>query len=104
MEKKLVLSKYEKELSVEIDNQKITIDQLTKCGISKDVLSCEVYLRKIYGDEIIENTFHDDLDESKTKSIKKIDESERNIDAELRAIVDDIENSEFDKNLDAIVK
>lgn len=104
MEKKLALSKYEKELSFEIENQRITIDQLIKCGVSKDVLSCEVYLRKIYGDEIIENTFRDDLDESKTKSIKKIDDSERSIDAELRAVVEDIENSEFDKNLDAIVK
>ena len=104
MEKKLALSKYEKELSFEIENQRITIDQLIKCGVSKDVLSCEVYLRKIYGDEIIENTFRDDLDESKTKSIKKIEDSERSIDAELRAVVEDIENSEFDKNLDAIVK
>ena len=104
MEQKSMLTKYEKELSVEIENQTITVEHLSKCGISKDILSCEVYLRKIYGDEIIENTFHDDLDETKDKVIKKIDESEKNIDAELRAVVQDIENSEFDKNLDTILK
>ena len=104
MEKKSVLEKYEKELSVEIDQQAVTIDHLIKCGISKEVLACEVYLRKIYGDEIVASTYHDDIDETKTKSIKKVGDEERNIDTELRNVVNDIENSEFDQNLETIVK
>lgn len=104
MEQSKLLLNYEKEYASEIAEQVISIDDLMKCGISKKTLASELYLRKIYGDEIVTQTLVDDIDLEKEKKVIKIGDTEKNIDNELRAIFADIENSEFDKNIETVLK
>ena len=95
---------YINEYAHEIENEKVDIEHLNKCGISNDVLAAEVYLYKNYGDEIvIAGAGVDEVDEKK-KTVQKIGEEEKNINNEFRNVIDEIENSEFDKNLEVLMK
>ena len=104
MQQSELLTEYELEYAGEIANQVISIEDLKKCGISEKTLASELYLRKIYGDEIVKKTIIDDVDDKKEKAVIKIGMDEKNMDHELRSIFNEIENSEFDKNIDAILK
>lgn len=100
MEQSKLLTEYEKEFESEVAKQYISIEDLKKCGVSEKTLASELFLRKIYGDEIVKRTLSDIIDERQEKRISKVGEDEKNIDVELRNIWNDIENSEFDKNME----
>lgn len=102
MDKKELLEGLEKENFVEINNENVTINELLKCKISKKALAIESYLHKIYGDEIFKKNVDDEV--SGVSNIAKLADSEIMEDKEFRKICDDIENSDFDKNLDVILK
>lgn len=102
MNKKELLKGLEKENFVEINNEIITINELLKCKISKKTLAIEAYLHKIYGDEIFKKSNSDEI--SGVSNVAKLADSEILEDKEFRKICDDIDNSEFDKNLDIILK
>lgn len=104
MENSKLVSDYEKEYANEIASVYISIEDLKKCGISEKTLASELYLRNFYGDEIVKSKLVDDVDEKQQKTVVKIDEAEKSIDNELRQIWNDIENSEFDKNVDTIIQ
>ncbi len=99
MEQSKLLTTYEQEFSAEIDGQFISIDDLKKCGVSEKTLASELFLRKIYGDDIVKKNTTDFYDTQKTKTVSKVGDDEKNINNELRSILEDIENSEFDKNM-----
>ena len=102
---KKTLKDYESEFRKEIDNHTIEISHLKKCGVLDVTLSSEVYLRKIYGDEIEVSTasVDENIDEKK-KSVQKIGEVEMNTNDEFRSVINDIETSEFDQNLEILLK
>ncbi len=102
MDKRGILRNLEKESIVEINNLKISSKDLEKCGVSKKTLKAEEYLHNIYGDEILEQRVEDNV-EGKT-NIEKLTENEMEEDKEFRNICSDIENSEFDKNIDMVLK
>lgn len=102
MEKKTLVQNYEKEYSGEIGKISVDIDQLKKVGVAKETLAGELYLRNFYGDEIVKTSNGDDVSEGLEKKVVKIGEEEKNIDKELKSIWNDIEESEFDKNLDSL--
>ena len=103
MDKRENLSNYEKEFSIEIADTYVSCEDLVKCGVSNKILSAEVFLRNIYGDEIF-NTQGSDADSiTGEKRVVKINEDEMNLNSEYKKICSDIENSEFDKNLQTIV-
>jgi len=104
MDKVAKISDYEKENLAEINEFEVSIDDLKKYGLSDEILAYESGLRKFYGDEILLKTEVDDINEEETKKVTKIDLSDMNIDTQFKAICEDIENSEFDENLDIITK
>ena len=104
MDKVAKISDYEKENLAEINEFEVLIDDLKKYGLSDEILAYEIGLRKFYGDEILLKTEVDDINEEETKKVTKIDLSDMNIDTQFKAICEDIENSEFDENLDIITK
>ena len=104
MENSKIIADYEKEYANEIASVFITIEDLEKCGVSEKTLASELYLRNFYGDEIVKQKLVDDVDDKRQKTVVKIDEAEKDIDNELRQIWNDIESSEFDKNIDTILQ
>ena len=104
MDKVAKISDYEKENLAEINEFEVSIEDLKKYGLSDEILAYEGGLRKFYGDEILIKTEIDDINEEETKKVTKIDLSDMNIDTQFKAICEDIENSEFDENLDIITK
>ncbi len=103
MDKKQNLELFEKDNAYEISNFSVTIDQLKKIGIPANVLATEVYLRKYYGDVIFSATASDLLEEEKEKKVQKLEEDDMAIDKNYKQICEEIETSEFDKNLDEIM-
>ncbi len=102
MDKKEILMNLEKESIVEINNLKVSSSDLEKCGVSAKTLKIEEYLHNIYGDEILKQKIEDNVEGS--SKIAKLSGSEIEEDKEFRNICSDIENSEFDKNIDLILK
>lgn len=102
MDKKEVLKNLEKESIAEINNLKVSSSDLEKCGVSKKTLKIEEYLHNIYGDEILKQKIEDDV--KGQSNIAKLSGNEIEEDKEFRNICSDIENSEFDKNIDVILK
>ena len=102
---KKTLKDYESEFRKEIDSQVVEVSHLNKCGVSNVALSSEVYLRKIYGDEIVvsQSSGDEKIDEKK-KSVQKIGEREMNTNDEFKSVMNDIETSEFDQNLEILLK
>ena len=102
MEKQNLVENYEKEFAIEIAKEDISIDDLKKCGVSEKVFVIENYLRGFYGDKIDKQVIVDDLDSDAQKKVTKIGDMEKEYDNQLKEIFEEIENSEFDKNLDVI--
>ena len=94
------LELFEKDNSYEINNFTIVIEQLQKARVSNFVLASEIYLRKFYGDEIYASKVVDEEDEQNEKKVQKLAEEDMGIDKDYKEICEDIDNSEFDKNLD----
>ena len=102
---KKTLKDYESEFRKEIDSHIVEVSHLNKCGVSNVSLSSEVYLRKIYGDEIVvSHSSGDEKVDEKKKSVQKIGEREMNTNDEFKSVMNDIETSEFDKNLEILLK
>ncbi|MBR2391252.1 MAG: hypothetical protein IKB06_02040 [Clostridia bacterium] len=96
--------KYKKDYMYEINNHHVEVEELKKLGVSEKTLASEIFLRKIYGDEILMNEVPDDLDSKSKRKVQKVDLTEMEGTKGLKAIDDDIELSEFDKNFETIVK
>ena len=102
---KKTLKDYESEFRTEIDSSVVEVSNLNKCGVSNLSLSAEVYLRKIYGDELVlSQSSNDEKIDEKQKTVQKIGEIEMNTNSEFKSVMNDIESSEFDKNLEILLK
>ena len=77
---------------------------MRKLGISNRVLASEVYLRKLYGDEILISHNSDEVDEKSKRKIVKVEVSEMEKIQGLKNIDEEIVLSEFDKNFEMISK
>ena len=104
MEIKKNLEVYQKEYASEVNNHHVSYNQLEKWGVSRAALSAEVYLRKLYGDEIAKSEVEEEFLSSQEKTVSKLNETEIDVDKELRNIYDKIEHSEFDINLEVLMK
>lgn len=104
MEIKKDLATYQKEYISEVNNHYVSYTELDKWGVPKGVLSAEVYLRKFYGDEIARSEVEEELATSEQTKVSKLNETEIDVDKELRNIYDKIEHSEYDINLEVLMK
>ena len=96
---------YAQDYRSEIDDQIVEVSHLQKCGVSDLTLSAEIYLRDIYGDEIVNTSkIIEEVIDEKEKKVQKIGETEKSSNSEFRSVLTDIEESEFDKNLEILLK
>lgn len=104
MKNNSIISRYESENFAEIQNCKVSLADLKKLGVTDKVLADEVYLYKIYGDEIVLK--NGKLDESfdGKKSVEKINLAEKSLFDEVNQICENIENNEFDTNLEVLIR
>ncbi|MBQ8425994.1 MAG: hypothetical protein IJX17_08285 [Clostridia bacterium] len=85
------------EFSIEVENHKISAQDLKKFGVSDIVLKSEIYLKKYYGEDILLNEEAETVvDVSQTK-IEKVDLNEINKISELTKMIDDVSNTDFDR-------
>ena len=76
--------------------------ELLATKINPKVLAYEVYLRKALGDSLAGKENGDDYDANVKRTVEKVSKDKLNND-ELNNVMQDIEKSEFDDNLDAII-
>ncbi len=93
---------FESEYYDEILSAEVKVSDLEKFGVKKKTLSKELYLKNIYGDEIIFIKNEDSLAKGAKKSITKLTEEELGLRSELSEIYSSIDNSNFDEAFDML--
>ena len=104
MEKVTKIFDYEKENLSEINELSVSIEDLKKYGISDEILAFENGLRKFYGDDILRKKEMDEIESEENRTITKVGLNEMQIDNQFKTICEEIEKSEFDEDLDIILK
>lgn len=91
------------EFSDEIKNCQISSKDLKKLGVSENTLLAEIYLKKMYGEDIIiDEDAKGEVDLTK-KKIEKIDLNELGKMTELKTYIENISKSDFDEKLDIVL-
>ena len=103
MENSKKLTQFEEEYYSEIQGLFVKDKDLINVKLNPKFLAYEVYLRRVFGDFISSSEVVDDYDSSAGRKIEKLtkDSLDNN---EINKIFEDITNSEFDSNLDSIIK
>lgn len=101
---KNVLQNYENENYEEIKNYEVSLSDLKHFGVTDKILAGEIYLYKIYGDEIVSLNVDEKDEVGGKKQVEKINIAEKSLNDELNKICEDIENSEFDKNVEILMR
>lgn len=94
---------YESEYYSEIANFCVSENDLLNLKIQSKVLAYEVYLRGIFGDRFANLEITDEIDEKAQKKVEKLTK-EKLTNNEYNKIIEDIDTSKFDDNLDMIIK
>ena len=102
MESSKKLTDFENEYYFEINNYVVRDKDLIDAKVPKKVLAYEVYLRRAFGDAFAKTTA-DDYDKSAKRKVEKLTKDKLD-NSELTAIMEDINTSEFDDNLDVILR
>lgn len=91
-----------KEFQEEIDNEKVDITQLRKNKISNSVLSAEITLRKVFGDEIfVPKKTEETIGGEKT--IVKLSEEDISFDSRVRELCEELPDAKFDANVSVVL-
>lgn len=98
MEKNEQMQSFKKEFLDEIKAENVSIESLKKYKISNAVLSAEVKLRKVFGDEIYVPEKKEETLNGK-KEIVKLSETDIAFDSEVREICENLDNSDFDSKV-----
>ncbi len=97
------LTDFENEYYFEINNYVVRDKDLIDAKVPQKVLAYEVYLRRAFGDAFAKTSADDDYDKTSKRRVEKL--TKDNLDnSELTAIMEDISKSEFDDNLDVILR
>lgn len=97
------LEDFEKEYYEEINKTEVKVEDLEKLGVNKKTLSKEVYLKNLYGDEIVDDGSGDIQNVKGAKKIvAKLTEEELGLKSEFVNIFSAIDRSMFDKNFDEL--
>ena len=97
-----IIKDLKNEFYCETKEKNITIEDLKKAGVSELVIKSEIYLKKLYGEDIILiEEAETSIDLSK-KKIEKVDLSEINKISEFTKKIDDVSNTDFDRFVEII--
>ena len=97
------INDFQNEYYEEIENFCVSEQDIIKLKINPKILAYEVYLRKVLGDKFAGNDEEDDYDASSKRKIEKVSKNMLNND-EFNNILNDIETSKFDENVEMIIK
>ena len=97
------LTDFENEYYFEINNYVVRDRDLIEAKVPQKLLAYEVYLRKAFGDCFSRTSCEDDYDGSAKRKVEKLTKDKLD-NSELTTILDDINKSEFDDNLDVILR
>ena len=103
MDNEKKLTDFENEYYFEINNYVVRDKDLIAAKVPQKVLAYEVYLRKAFGDTFAKITADDDYDSSARRRVEKLTKDKLD-NSELMSILEDINTSDFDDNLDIILK
>ena len=103
MENNKKLTDFENEYYFEINNYVVRDKDLIDAKVPQKVLAYEVYLRKAFGDSFAKTTADDDYDGSAKRKIEKLTKDKLD-NSELNTIIEEINTSEFDDNVDIILR
>ncbi len=96
------VSDFEREYYSEIKKYNVLSKDLVAVKVHPKTLASEVYLRRVFGDAILKSEVVDDYDANARKMVEKVSKDKLD-NSEFSGIMTDIEHSEFDDNLDAII-
>ncbi len=103
MEQVKLVEQFEKEYYAEASETKVTVDELKHFGVNNKTLSSEVYLISKFGNEIVKHNFVDDFDENVEGIVSGLDESDIISSKQFTEVLNEIEKSSFDENLDTAI-
>ena len=102
MDNQVKIKEFKKLFSDEINERNIDVDILKKLKVSQSVLEAEVFLRKIFGDEIyVPKKVEAEI--TGQKEIVRLTEEDMIFDTQVREICDNIADVEFDNNVGLIL-
>jgi len=97
-----VIEDLKNEFYAEYKSKKISVDDLKKAGVSESLLKTEIFLRNIYGDDIILNEEVETVVDLAQKKVEKVDLTEINKISELTKLIDNVSNTDFDRFVEVI--
>lgn len=103
MDNEKKLTDFENEYYFEINNYVVRDKDLIAVKVPQKILAYEVYLRKAFGDAFAKTSVDDDYDGTAKRSVEKLTKDKLD-NSELTTILEDINHSEFDDNLDIILR
>ncbi|MBQ4541353.1 MAG: hypothetical protein IJA23_00725 [Clostridia bacterium] len=103
MDNEKKLTDFENEYYFEINNYVVRDKDLIAAKVPQKVLAYEVYLRKAFGDSFAKTTADDDYDGLAKRKVEKLTKDKLD-NSELNTIIEEINTSEFDDNVDIILR
>lgn len=92
-----LLSDLKKEFCIEIKNNVVTLQELKKMGVSDFALKSEIFLRNLYGEDILINEEIEKMVDITKQKVEKVDLTEISKISEVTKMVDDVSNTDFDR-------
>lgn len=102
MEKKDSLFELKKEFLEEINQAEVLVEDLKNAKVSRDVLSAEVALRKVFGDEIFKRQKLNDEVEGQ-KEIIKLTEEDIAFDSEVQKLTEGLLDVDFETGVNVLL-
>lgn len=100
---KILIDNLKNEFYDDIKNCKVGVEDLKKFNCGENSMSAEIFLKSIYGEDIIiDEDIKTDVDLTK-KKIEKVDLNELGKISELTNYINDIPKSEFNEKLDIVM-
>ncbi|MBQ8451194.1 MAG: hypothetical protein IJ538_00215 [Clostridia bacterium] len=96
------LKNFELENATEIGEFNVSFETLIRLGVKEKTLVTESYLYDIFGDSVSSYVQTEDDNVSGMKRVEKLTDAERGSNAALLSVNDEIENNEFDNELELI--
>lgn len=102
MEKQSNISKFKKEFQDEINATEVNLNSLKNAKVPNEVLEAEVYLRKVFGDEIYERQVQN-VDITGEKEVIKLNENDLSFDTEVQRICENLVDPNFDAGVNVVL-
>lgn len=97
------LENFENEYADEIESGEIEVEDLLGVQIPENALKCEIYLRKIYGDEFVQDKSEESVEVSGKAVVEKLGEKDLSVNKTLNERLVEIEKDPFNNSLESLL-